>query len=491
MQNLTADEIANYQTSLLDFTKCIFNARKGSEFIENWHHKLICAALERTIFGENRRLIINLPPRYSKTELLINYAAWALGIHQDSEFIYTSYSHRLATLNSWTCKSIVQSEIYSQIFPGLELQTDSQAKDEWRTKKSGCVYAAGSGGTITGYGAGKNRPGFGGAIIIDDPHKADEAHSDVMRENVTEWFKNTIESRVNSKDTPIIVIMQRLHQTDLAGWLLDGGNGEKWEHLCIPVLNEKQEPLWPEKHEISDLERMRKADEYNFAGQYMQTPAPAGGGILKKKWWRVWPDDRALPICEHIFMSWDTAYSERDFKDNSCSVFTQWGVFFLNEENKDNKEGEGRYCLIMLNAWHDRVGYPDLREKAQQVERDIKPDCHLIEKKASGQSLVQDLRRGGVHVRTYQPDRDKVSRAYAVSAMIQSGQVFIPNRKWSHAVVDYCAVFPNGASPSSDYVDTVTQALLYLRNCWWVTHPDDDEFDPTPERKSKREAAYG
>ena len=145
----------------------------------------------------------------------------------------------------------------------------------------------------------------------------------------------------------------------------------------------------------------------------------------------------------------------------------------------------------MLNAWHDRVGYPDLREKAQQVEKDIKPDCHLIEKKASGQSLVQDLRRGGVHVRTYQPDRDKVSRAYAVSAMIQSGQVFIPNRKWSHAVVDYCAVFPNGASPSSDYVDTVTQALLYLRNGWWVQHPDDDEFDVPPERTTKRQAAYG
>jgi hypothetical protein len=208
------------------FTRWMFVNRRGYTWQQAQHHATVCEALMRVFRGECKRLIINIPPRYSKTEIVKNFVGWSLGHAPDSEFIYTSYSSRLAAASSWDVRGLVQEAEYKAIFPAVGLREDSQAKDEWRTTAGGIMYAVGAGGTITGYGAGKHRPGFGGALLIDDPHKADEARSDVMRQNVIDWFQNTFESRKNSPDTPIILVMQRLHESDLAGWLLSGGNGE-------------------------------------------------------------------------------------------------------------------------------------------------------------------------------------------------------------------------------------------------------------------------
>ena len=225
------------RTDFYFFTRYMFKERRGYNWLKASHHQTICDALTRVFDGECKRLIVNIPPRYSKTEIaVINFMAWALGKAPDAEFIHTSYSGRLAANNARQARELVQSDQYRHIFPETQLRKDSSARDEWRTTAGGCVYAVGAGGTITGYGAGKHRPGFGGCILIDDPHKADEARSDVMRNNVLEWFQNTLESRKNSPDTPIILIMQRLHEEDLAGWLLAGGNGEVWEHICLPAL---------------------------------------------------------------------------------------------------------------------------------------------------------------------------------------------------------------------------------------------------------------
>lgn len=177
------------------FSRYMFKARKGFKWRDNWHHRAICDALMKVFAGESNRLIINIPPRYSKTELAINFISWALGQAPDSEFIYTSYSGRLAASSSFQAREMVQHEAYTDLFPGVALRGDSQAKDEWRTSRDGGVYAVGSSGTITGFGAGKDREAFGGAIIIDDPHKADEARSDVIRQGVIDWFQNTLESR--------------------------------------------------------------------------------------------------------------------------------------------------------------------------------------------------------------------------------------------------------------------------------------------------------
>ncbi|MDX8384070.1 MAG: hypothetical protein R8M45_08310, partial [Ghiorsea sp.] len=205
---------------------------------------------------------------------VVNFMAWSMGLFPDSEFIHASYSKRLATNNAYKTRALMMSEAYQAVFPHVALKDDSKAKDEFRTTQGGIVYATGADGTITGYGAGKVRHGFGGALIIDDAHKANQAKSDVMLQNVIDWYQSTIESRLNSKETPIIVIMQRLHENDLSGWLLAGGTGEDWEHLCIPAINDDGEPLWAHKHDLTTLNRMMNADPYMFAGQYMQTPTP-------------------------------------------------------------------------------------------------------------------------------------------------------------------------------------------------------------------------
>ncbi|VCZ55792.1 hypothetical protein BANRA_02034 [Acinetobacter baumannii] len=236
------------QEDLYFFTRYMFKERRGYKWMQNWHHLEICEALMKVYRGEIKRLIINVPPRYSKTEIaVINFMAWCFGKNPDCEFIHISYSAMLAANNAFQIRTLVQEEAYRKVFPELTLRDDSKAKDFWRTSQGGVCYATGTGGTITGFGAGKLRKGFGGCIIIDDPHKAHEASSKTIREGVIDWFQNTLESRTNSPDTPIIVIMQRLHEDDLAGWLLGdrkdgvpvaGGNGEVWEHLCLSAIQE-------------------------------------------------------------------------------------------------------------------------------------------------------------------------------------------------------------------------------------------------------------
>ena len=267
--------------SLWYYARYMFLATYGSKWQRAAHHKAVCQALERVYRGECRRLIINIPPRYSKTSLVLSFITWSLGRHPDSQFILTSYSSRLAATNSWQAREAARSEAFQFVFPEIGIDDTSAAKDEWRTTAGGCVYATGAGGSITGYGAGVMRTGFGGAIIVDDPHKPDEARSEVARKNVLEWYQNTLQSRTNSPDTPIIIIMQRLHEDDLSGWLLAGGSGETWEHVNLPALQEDGTALWPEKHTAAELLRMQDASPYMFSGQYQQRPTPPEGGHLQ------------------------------------------------------------------------------------------------------------------------------------------------------------------------------------------------------------------
>jgi hypothetical protein len=237
----------------LAFTRYV-SERGGRKFFVNWHHRVITDTLMKVVRGEIKRLIINIPPRYSKSELtVVNFIPWCLGLYPDSEFIYISYSKRVAAKHAYLARAVVKSEGYRELFGDVSLMEDSKAKDEWRTKQGGIVYASGSDGTITGYGAGKMREGFGGCIIFDDPLKAGEAESPIQRENVLEFYQSTVESRCNTPHTPIIVIMQRLHHNDLSGFLLNGGSGDEWHHLKIPAINEDGEELWTFKHSIDDL----------------------------------------------------------------------------------------------------------------------------------------------------------------------------------------------------------------------------------------------
>lgn len=432
------------RADLYFFSRWMFMQRKGFAWMRSPHHKIICDALMRVYRGECTRLIINVPPRYSKTELaVINFMAWALGQVPDSEFIHASYSGKLAGSNAGQTRDIVLSQPYREIFPEMLLRADSTAKHDWKTEAGGGVYAVGEGGTITGYGAGKQREGFGGAIIIDDPHKADEARSPVVRKGVIEWFQNTLESRKNGPNTPIILIMQRLHQDDLAGWLLDGGNGEKWDNVVIPALQADGTALWPAKHSAEVLRRMQTAAPYTFSGQYQQTPSPADGGIFK-------PDNLitvdAIPAQS---IEWVRGWDLASTTDGDWTAAPWLG-----------KLPDGRY--IIADMVRVRVG-PDERDEAMlnTAKRDGTGTRISIPQDPgqAGKTQVLDLTRklAGFSVSSSTETGDKVTRAEPFASQVNVGNVLMLRADWNNALVDEMRMFPNGSF--DDQVDGLSRSF--------------------------------
>lgn len=401
----------------------------------------------RVYAGECRRLIINVPPRYSKTELVKQFVAWGLGQYPDSEFIYASYSARLAALSSYSIRQELSLPEFDATF-GVQLADDSTARDEWRTDGGGICYAVGVGGTITGYGAGKMRPGFGGALIIDDPIKAAEAGSQAVRESCIDWYQSTVESRLNSPDTPIIVIMQRLHVNDLAGFLLGGGSGETWEHLCLPAINADGSALWPEKHSIDDLGRMREANPYHFAAQYMQDPVPREGGEIKPD--RM-PIIDAVPAGTRLVRGWDLAATEaRVGSDPDWTVGALLGVM-----------PDGRWVIadiVRLRGSSDEVRatiYNASRRDGESVTQSLPQDPGQAGKSQSA-DLVRMLAPYNAHAT---PETgSKQTRADPLTAQINVGNVCMVRAPWNDAVINEMRAFPSGAS-HDDIIDACSRAF--------------------------------
>ena len=446
----TAEQFAAGQlarTDLYCFTRWMFYQRRKYLWQRANHHKIVCDALMRVYRGECNRLIINIPPRYSKTEIaVVNFIAWALGQVPDAEFIHASYSSTLAVNNSSSVRDLVQHEAYQQIFPNLRLASD--AKAHWATTDGGVLYATGAGGTITGFGAGKHRPGFGGAIIIDDPHKADEATSDVVRKGVIDWFQNTLESRKNSKETPIILIMQRLHEEDLSGWLLAGGNGEKWNHVCLSAITDEGEALWPEKHSIEDLRRMERSAPYVFAGQYRQRPAPPDGGIIKPGNIEIVD---AIPAGNIRWCrGWDfaaTVKKEADFTAGGKLGLMPDGRYIIADMERDQLGPDARDTLIKNTAIAD--GKP--------VKISIPQDPGQ-----AGKTQVLYLTRAlaGFNVKSSPESGDKVTRASPLAAQINVGNVLMLRGPWNKELTDEMKLFPNGKH--DDQVDALSRAFEEL-----------------------------
>lgn len=441
---------------LYTFSRWMFLKRRGYPWIRGDHHQLMSDALMRVFDGRCKRLIINVPPRYSKTEMaVVNFMAWALGNVPDAEFIHTSYSATLATNNAWQTRELVQHEEYRAIFPGVLLRNDSAAKHEWRTDMGGCVYAVGSGGTITGYGAGKHRSGFGGAIIIDDPHKADEARSEVMRKNVLEWFQNTLESRKNGPDTPIILIMQRLHEDDLSGWLLNGGNGEAWEHVCLPAIRDDGQPLWPAKHTLDDLRRMEQASPYVFAGQYMQRPAPLEGGLFK-------PDQvKVVDALPAVDIKWCRGWDLASVTDDG-----DWTA-----GGKIGRLSDGRY--VIADMVHMQRG-PDERDAAIVNTAGLDGRNVLISfpqdpgQAGKTQALYMTRALAGYRVKTSPETGDKVTRAEPFAAQVNVGNVLMLRGPWNDSLINEMRMFPNGSH--DDQIDALSRAfseVLAPRKSWF------------------------
>ncbi len=284
--------------SQLDFARYFNRKVYQQKYIVGEHHKLITDALDKVISGETKRLIINIAPRYGKTILAVKYfISRGLALNPASRFIHLSYSDDLALDNSEEVKDIVKSEAYQQIYPHVQIKPGSDSKKKWYTTAKGGVYATSTKGQVTGFGAGKiedekeenldidfieDNPEFSGALVIDDPMKPEDADSDVIRERINERYDSTIKNRVNSRNTPIIIIMQRLHEQDLCGYLIDKDISE-WTVLSLPCVKADGTALWPHKHTLEELKKMEDDNPVVYGRQYAQNPTPAKGLLFPKK----------------------------------------------------------------------------------------------------------------------------------------------------------------------------------------------------------------
>lgn len=493
------------EKSLEAFAKSAWHIiEPATPLVWNWHLSTICGYLEAFHEGSiNRRLIINIPPGTLKSILVsVMYPAWVWVSAPDKRFLTITNEQGLAIRDALRMKQIITSDWFQSKWP-LALQADQNEKTLYANEKRGFRQSQG----ITASNTGKR----GDYLIIDDPIDAKHAFSDVIRQSVNDTWDQSLSSRLNDlSESGVLLIMQRLHTADLAGHLLKKVKTQ-WTVLSIPMryenspsfnagiaigrpdLNDPRkkrgELLFPARFTKAAVEGLEEdLGEYGTAGQLQQRPVPDGGGIIKAHWWRVWPNDKPEPLYDHEFLSYDTAFSERDMKNSAFSAMTHWGVFWHEQRQ--------RHCLMVLGRWYDRVGYDELRKLAKDWDKELQPDAHLIEKKATGISLYQDLRKAlPSKVRSYTPGRgeDKISRAHSVSPLFEAGLVYVLDKKWAQneqktGLVDFVAAFPNGAPPSADLTDTVTQAAIYLRSGLWVQHPDDEDFDGEGEGKGRRSA---
>lgn len=422
------------------YSRWMMLQRRGIKWIRGKHHKEICDALMAVYRGEITRLVINIPPRYSKTQLVTDFINWALGHEPDSEFMYLSYSANLAQDKTADALLDIQHPAYKEIFPALELTTTSGG--HWKTSAGGVVYASGTEGTITGFGAGKKRPGFGGALIVDDPHKPDQVFGPV-REKVIGNFQRTIENRLNSPmHTPIIVIMQCLHEEDLSAFLLEGKNGENWVRVCQPAINLDGTALWPEMHSIERLQQMQKASPYTFSGQYMQKATPVGGAYFSEAHLLI-AEKTGAPVpqgVDCVFAIIDSAVKTGATHDGCGVAYYALSVHGLSISpltllDWDIHQIEG----ALLKAWIPNV-FRRLEELAVLTKARYGSVGAWIEDKYSGSILLQQCANDETLAdKTHAIESDltalgKTERCLNVSGYVHEGQCKITQEAYDKTV---------------------------------------------------------
>ena len=430
------------RTSLYDFVRWMYCAQHNKAIIPAPHHALICSALERTIRGKTKRLIINIPPRSGKTLLVSQlFPAFWMGLNPANNFILTSYSKTLASNNTYAIREIMRHEAYQWLWRDTQptIREDSQARDEFMTAAGGVVYGVGSGGTITGKGAGRMGTTPAGAIIIDDIAKPDEALSETMRANTIEWFRGTLESRKNSPDTPIIVIGQRLHENDLPGWLLGGGNGEEWELLKIPAMRWDGTSFWERQFPVEMLKRLEHSSPYTFAGQYQQDPSPRGGGFFKP-----YNIDIVNTLPEGIkwVRGWDMAATANG-GDWTCGakLGIKDDVIYIADVRRVQGSPDEVERLIVNTAKMDNC----LQSIPQDPGAAGKTVVSYLSKKLHGLAFKFSLESG-----------DKATRAEPLASQINIGNARMLKADWNDSFVHELASFPNGAH--DDQVDAASRA---------------------------------
>ena len=444
-------------------------------FIGGRHHAKMAAAFERVARGECKRLIINMPPRHTKSEFASYLLpAWFLGKFPHKKVIQTSHTAELAVGFGRKVRNLVDQENYREIFPELALQSDSKAAGRWNTNKGGDYFAIGVGGAVTGKGAD--------LLIIDDPHSEQEAalaevNPDIY-DKTYEWYTSGPRQRLQPGGA-IVIVMTRWSQRDLTAQVLKSAaqrGGEEWEVIEFPAILPSGNPLWPQFWPPEELSALKEElPNSKWMAQYQQQPTSESSAIVKREWWRTWEKEEP-PACEFILMSWDTAFEKTQRAD--FSALTTWGVFYQAGE-----DGAQQANIILLNAYRERMEFPRLKQVAIEQYKEWDPDAVIIEKKASGAPLIYELRAMGIPVQDFTPTKgnDKIARLNAVSDLFASGMVWVPNRSWAEEVVDEVASFPAGEH--DDYVDSTSMALMRFRKGGFIRLPSDEQDELSAYRR--------
>ena len=467
-QLLQADKVERCRDSFLPFVREMWSA-----FIPGRHHKIMADAFERVASGELKRLIINMPPRHTKSEFAsFLFPSWFLGKYPEKKIIQTAHTAELATGFGRKVRNLVNSAVYQNVFK-TKLSTDSKAAGRWNTHAGGDYFAIGVGGAVTGKGAD--------VLIIDDPHSEQEAMqgNPEVYDRVYEWYGSGPRQRLQPGGS-IIIVMTRWSKRDLTGQIIKNSikrDGDEWEVIEFPALMPSGLPLWPEFWSQKELEAIKaEIPVGKWEAQYQQNPTSEEGAIIKREMWRIWEKDTA-PDCEYIIQSWDTAFEKNSRADYSAC--TTWGVFY-----RTNEEGKEVANIILLDALKQRMEFPELKRRAYELYKEWNPDSLIIEKKAAGAPLIYELRQIGIPLSEYTPNKgsDKIARVNAISDLFASGYVWCPDTRWAEEVMEECASFPNG--DHDDLVDSTSQALIRFRQGGFVRLDSDEDDEPVTRRKT-------
>ena len=428
------------------------------EFIQGEHHIKVAQKFNELAEGKIKRLIINMPPRHTKSEFASYLLpAWMVGRNPKLKIIQTTHTTELAVRFGRKAKTLLDSLEYQQVFK-TRLREDSQAAGRWETEQGGEYYAAGVGSAITGRGAD--------LLIIDDPHSEQDALNLNALEKAFEWYTSGPRQRLQPGGK-IVVVMTRWNTKDLTGMLLNSQKdvkSDKWELIEFPAVLPSGNSLWPGYWDIEELESVKASISLQkWNAQWMQNPTSEEGAIIKREWWRKWTSNN-IPTLEHVIQSYDTAFMKKETAD--YSAITTWGVFYLNEDSGPQ--------LILLDALKGRYEFPELRRVAHEQFMYWNPDTVLVESKASGLPLTYELRKMGIPVINYTPSKgnDKHTRVNSVAPLFESGCIWAPTEQaFAQEVIEECAAFPYGEH--DDLVDSMTQALMRFRQGGFIIHPED------------------
>jgi len=459
------------QTSFLPFVRS-----QWASFIHGRHHEIMAEAFERVASGELKRLIINMPPRHTKSEFASYlFPAWFLGRYPNKKIIQTAHTAELSVGFGRKVRNLIQSEDYQKIFKGVALSADSKAAGRWNTNKGGEYFAIGVGGAVTGKGAD--------VLVIDDPHSEQDAtvgaYNPDVYDKVYEWYTSGPRQRLQPGGA-IIIVMTRWSKRDLTGQIIKNSTqkegSSEWEVIELPAIMPSGNALWEEfwkKEELLSLKAELPISKWS--AQYQQDPTSEEGALIKREWWQEW-DKPHLPPCEAIIQSWDTAFLKTQRADYSAC--TTWGIF-----HHPNADGQTVPNLILIDAYKEKLEFPELKKAAYDKYHEFEPDQMIIEAKAAGSPLIFELRAMGIPVTEFTPSRgqDKIARVNAVTDLFASNVIWHPPTRWADEVIEECAAFPAG--DNDDLVDSTTQALLRFRQGGWIrTTMDDWDDEPTYRR---------